>query len=75
MLTHSHLFEFGVLCEKCGQRTPKSIAWLIVRNNMPSGNCGALIDLTAGYNTAVIQKTAQHCAELDAMASKRDDIA
>ena len=69
---HSRLFEFGALCEKCGQRTPQTIAWLTVHNNLPCKHCRAIIDLTAGDNAIAIQKTAQHCAELDALTRKAD---
>jgi hypothetical protein len=71
MTRHSRLVEFGVLCEKCGKRTAKSIAWLTVHNNIPCSDCGNVIDLTAGDNAVAIQKLAQQCSELDAIAAKR----
>ena len=70
IMSHSRLLQFGVLCEKCGHRTPESIAWLVVHNEMPCRQCGALINLTAGNNGLVIQKIAHHCTELDALAVK-----
>ena len=71
-MQHSDVIEFGVLCEECGQRTPKTIGRLTIHNNLPCHNCGALVDLTAGQNATVIQKLTQQCAELDAIAAKRN---
>ena len=71
-MSHSRLLQFGVLCEKCGQRIPETIAWLIVHNNIPCKHCGVLIELTAGNNALVIQKIAHHCTELDALAAKNN---
>ena len=62
--------SFAILCEKCGQRTPKVIAWLTVHNQMACAQCSAAIDLSAGDNALAIQKLAHQCADLDTAASK-----
>jgi hypothetical protein len=63
---------FGVLCEKCGHRTPQTVAWLTVHNNMACGSCGVVVNLEGGQIAATIVKLAEQCAELDRLASKRD---
>jgi hypothetical protein len=67
---HARAVSFAVLCKECGQRTPKVLAWLTVHNEMTCGQCGALIDLSAGDNAVTIQKLSRECADLDTTVSK-----
>ena len=70
-MTTSALTSYAVLCEHCGKRIPKTIAWLTVRNDFPCDECGGLVNLASGDNAIAIQKFAQQCADLDAITGKR----
>jgi len=67
----SKTISFAINCPHCGHNTPQTVAWLAVHNQMPCGACGLSINLESGQNAAVIERLAQECLRLDAIAAKR----
>ena len=63
--------SYAVGCPHCGKTTPKTIAWLIVHNDMACAHCSGLIDLQSGNAAIAIHEFAEQCVRLDATFTKR----
>ncbi len=68
----SRNLTYGITCPHCSHNTPKTIAWLVVHNEMTCANCVAVINLQSGNDAIAIQELAQKCTSLDTTFTKSD---
>ena len=67
---------YRLTCPSCRKTSEHLVARLIGKTRTTCRNvgCRKVIDLKTPYHRALIQKLADHCADLDALTAKRDQL-
>ena len=55
-----------ICCPSCAQHTPRTVAWLVLKDNMTCKGCSAFIDLRTAENRILIKEFAELCSRMDA---------
>jgi len=75
-LSSTERLLYRITCPSCGKASEKTVARLIGKRRVSCNTpgCRKPIDLQSPYHRALVQKLEQQCADLDALAAKRDQL-